>query len=189
SEHSQVAANGDIHVRRVRGGRLVCGGSITAEIAGDAAGTPTELWAGQGLGLEQHQELVRVVTARHAAARERLLAESKALKAEIDDATLSGKRLEGAHFTRRDVLVERQAKLHLMTGHLDSLRRTAEEVRQRVESGRATLDRAPGAPTPVDPSAAIRIAQLAHDGVSVRIADNDAETLVMPQGMLMVGRT
>ncbi len=187
SEHSQVAANGDIHVRRVRGGRLVAGGSIHAEIAGDADGTATELWAGQGLGPEQHQELVRVVTARHAAARERLLAESKALKTEIDDATRSGTRLEGAHFTRRDVLIERQAKLRLMTGHLDSLRRSAEQARLRGESDRAALARAPGAAAPVDPAAAIRIAQLAHDGVSVRLADRGAETLVMPQGMLVIG--
>ncbi len=127
----EIAVRGDIVARRVIGGKLTSGGSITADIVGDAEGTPTELGAGVAPVADDLLRLAQIAEARHSAERARFSQEVQALQTEADDLRRSAGRMDAAHFVRADALKQRQERIALLEENLVSLRRAAELTRQR----------------------------------------------------------
>jgi serine/threonine-protein kinase len=183
----EIAASGDIVVRRVVGGAVAGGGSVTVEIAGNPDGTVTELWAGHGLSYEQHLKLARLIEARHAAERERLIGESRAIQAELEDAERNNDRMNSARFARRDVLKSHQQRLKLMADNLASLERAAEEARLRMLHDREAAAGSAPAAHAAAAGARVSVSQVAHEGVAARVADGRPETIVIPQTGYVLG--
>jgi hypothetical protein len=171
-----IQASGDVLIRRVIGGKIAGGGSITVEIAGDADGTVTELWAGHALSPEQQLHLAQLVEARQSTERTRLLDEVKTIETELADAERSQIRLDASTFTRQDVLKKNRQRLKLLEDNLASLYRAAENSRKAFVSGRAS-------PAPGDAAGGQQVAatQLAHEGVVARVAGGSDETLAIAQ--------
>jgi serine/threonine protein kinase len=172
-----IQASGDVMIRRVIGGKVAGGGSITVEIAGDADGTVTELWAGHALSPEQQLHLAQLVEARQSSERTRLLGEVKTIETELADAARTQSRLDASTFTRQDVLKKNRQRLKLLEDNLSSLYRAAENSRKAFVSGRA-------GPAPGEAAAGgqqIAATQLAHEGVVVRLASGQDETIAISQ--------
>ncbi len=172
-----IQASGDVMIRRVVGGKVAGGGSITVEIAGDADGTVTELWAGHALSPEQQLHLAQLVEARQSSERTRLLGEVKTIETELADAARTQSRLDASTFTRQDVLKKNRQRLKLLEDNLASLYRAAETSRQDFVNGRA----APASADAAAGSQEIAATQLAHEGVVVRIAGGQDETIAISQ--------
>jgi serine/threonine protein kinase/uncharacterized protein (DUF342 family) len=182
-----INASGDVLIRRVVGGKVAGGGSITVEIAGDADGTVTELWAGHALSPDQQLHLAQLVEARQETERTRLLHEVKSIENGLADAARTQSRLDASTFTRQDVLKKNRARLKLLEENLASLYRAAENSRRAYVDGRHALLQ-PGESDP-ESEQAVQATQLAHEGVVVRIAGGRDETVAISQAGFKLGKS
>lgn len=181
----ELRATGDVQVRRICGGGITAGGNLRIEVAGDADGTTTVLWAGHHLTRAEEAKLAELAAKRADAERSALMRQRQAAEAEIQRMQASTLRMQGAAFVNQAAARQLQDRLRQIEAEAArvaaaderarlQLAQTRQEARQAVEKGENARAR-------------IDIGIIAHAGVVVKMADAEPEALKEPRLKLRMG--
>lgn len=181
----ELRATGDVSVKRIIGGSITAGGNLRVEVAGDADGTTTFLWAGRHLTFSEEAKLAKLAAAHADCERSRVMHERQALESEVQRAQASKDRIKGAAFVNTAAAKSLEDRLRLL--EIDAKRATQqdESARHALAASHQQAQRLND--KGVNGLARIEIGSVAHPGVVVRIADAEAEALKEPRLRLKIG--
>jgi serine/threonine protein kinase/uncharacterized protein (DUF342 family) len=181
----ELRATGDVSVKRVVGGSITAGGNLRVEVAGDADGTTTFLWAGRHLTFSEEAKLAQLTAARADSERGRVMRERQALEGEVQRAQASKDRLKGAAFVNTSAAKTLDDRLRLLELEAQRATKVDETARRALAASRQQAARM--ADRGVNGLARIEVGSVAHAGVVVQIADAEAEALKEPRLRLKIG--
>lgn len=181
----ELRATGDVQVKKIIGGGVTAGGNVRIDVVGDADGTTTVLWAGHHLTRAEEAKLAELAAKRADAERARVMAERRALEAEIVRAQATNARLAGAAFVNHSAAKGMQARLRQLELEASHAAEVDEAARQ--ELARTRQDARKATEKGENARARIDVGVIAHAGVVVKLADSEAEALKEPRLKLHLG--
>jgi uncharacterized protein (DUF342 family) len=183
--HAELLASGDIDCDRVVGGTITAGGNLGLNSAGDHDGIATELWAGRNLSYADQTELVRLAERRHAAERDRLLADVQALDRNLSEAERKNAMLQSSRYVRKDALQRMENRRIDIARNQQLAAQAAENSRRELARLRSLASDLKGLGN--NDHAALNVRVVAHPGTVLRLADIEPERLSAPRLQARMG--
>jgi serine/threonine protein kinase/uncharacterized protein (DUF342 family) len=173
--HSDLVATGEVRVRRAVGGRIVAGGSVLLDIAGDADGTATELWAGYNVAYDEMLRMATLAERGIRAESERLASLCSRIERERSRADRRSVRLDGVNWVSDAALARHRQRLAALEQARGDAEHAVEGVRARLAAQRELVGTLQAQAE--NQSAEVHVAHVAHRGVVAGVAGSDAMRL------------
>ncbi len=181
----ELKATGDVRIRKLVGGGITAGGNVLVEIAGDADGATTVLWAGHHLSRAEEARIAELAAKRADLDRSSSMVQRQAMESEVARLQSHQHRLQGASYINTTAAKQMQERLRLVEAEALRLTNADDEARQRLAQTRQDARKA--TEKGENARARIDIGVIAHAGVVVKLADSEAEALKEPRLKLKLG--